>query len=212
MENRLWNPLRYSAVRSWLMGLRNKLSVKLTFSGFLFCALLILILPLRWLIASVFAAVFHEICHIAAVKLCGKKVEHIWLCDNGLTMETPDLLPWQELVCSMAGPAGSLFVLGFARRFPVLGICALVQGVFNLLPIYPLDGGRALKCATQMIWGVKGQTVFMITQIVVFAVIILSVCYFSISLGLYTEMGLLLIFLAAKLRNVLWLIFKRNLL
>ena len=84
------------------MGLRNKLS----FSGFLFCALLILILPLRWLIASVFAAVFHEICHIAAVKLCGKKVEHIWLCDNGLTMETPDLLPWQELVCSMAGPAG----------------------------------------------------------------------------------------------------------
>ena len=139
-------------------------------------------------------------------------MEHIWLCDNGLTMETPDLLPWQELVCSMAGPAGSLFVLGFARRFPVLGICALVQGVFNLLPIYPLDGGRALKCATQMIWGVKGQTVFMITQIVVFAVIILSVCYFSISLGLYTEMGLLLIFLAAKLRNVLWLIFKRNLL
>ena len=51
----------------------------------------------------------------------------------------------RELLAVLAGPAGSLLLLSLYRVLPRVAVCAAVQGFYNLLPIEPLDGGRALR-------------------------------------------------------------------
>ena len=64
-----------------------------------------------------------------------------------------------ELLCALAGPFGSLLLALLLRHVPELAICGLIQGVYNLLPLYPLDGGRALRCLFSFA-GEKGERGF----------------------------------------------------
>lgn len=109
-------------------------------------ALAVLVLPLRWLTGAVTAAAFHELCHYAALRLCGIRVNRLSVGAGGTIMETDPIPAGKQLACALAGPAGSLFLLLFARWIPVVSLCGLVQGVYNLLPLYPFDGGRVLRC------------------------------------------------------------------
>ncbi len=112
-------------------------------------ALALLVLPMQWLLAIVLAAAFHELCHYWAVRLCGGEIHRITLGLTGARMEVSDLRPDRELICALAGPLGGLCLLIFVRWFPRTAICAAAQSLYNLLPVYPLDGGRALRCALE---------------------------------------------------------------
>lgn len=134
----------------------------MTISGqaYLLWALLLLTLPLNWLLAAVIAACWHEICHSLAVALCGGKILGLHLHWNGAEIETSPLCRRHTLLCSLAGPAGSLLLLLLAPWFPRLALCGLGQGAFNLLPVYPLDGGRAMVSLFPG-WQKGGQRVVM---------------------------------------------------
>ena len=106
----------------------------------------VLLVPLRFLAASVAAAVFHEFCHIVVLNVLKKRIYCIEIGTFGARIETENLSSGQEWVCAAAGPVGSLSLLLFLKTFPELAICGLVQGIWNLLPLYPSDGGRILRC------------------------------------------------------------------
>ena len=109
-------------------------------------AFMLLILPLNWLLAAATAAIFHELCHYFALQLCSIPVRRVLISGRGAVMDTAPMGLRQEFFCSLAGPLGGLCLLLFLRWIPRIAICAGVQSLFNLLPVYPLDGGRALSC------------------------------------------------------------------
>ena len=121
----------------------------------LMLALLLLLLPMQWVFAAILAAAFHELCHWIAVHLCGGSVSFVRMGATGAKMEFTGLTLGKELICALAGPAGSLMLLLFAKCFPRVAVCAGLQGLYNLLPVYPLDGGRILRCGAQLLLGVK---------------------------------------------------------
>lgn len=110
----------------------------------IFGALLVLLLPLPWLAAAVLAAAWHEACHALAVVALGGRVITLRIGFWGMHMETSPMEPLPGAICALAGPAGSLALLLLRPWVPQVAAWGLFQGCFNLLPIFPLDGGQAI--------------------------------------------------------------------
>ncbi len=109
-------------------------------------ALWLLVLPPAWAMGALLAACVHELFHLTAVLICGGQALSVSILPFGARLETTPLTPVKEALCALAGPLGSFLMLLTAEQFPEAALCGLIQGAYNLLPIYPLDGGRILHC------------------------------------------------------------------
>ena len=112
-----------------------------------------------------FAAALHEGGHLLALRLFRVPVEGLRLSAFGAALYAPGvarLSYGRELVAVLAGPAVNLACapltaalaarLGWETGYLLAGAHALL-GFFNLLPIPPLDGGRALSLAAAYCFG-----------------------------------------------------------
>lgn len=97
------------------------------------------------------AAAFHELGHWIALRLWGARVTGFRLGVLGAVLETDSgrLSYGGELAAVLAGPAANLLaalaLTAFGKgRWPAAVGANLVLCLFNLLPVRPLDGGRAL--------------------------------------------------------------------
>ena len=126
-------------------------SVKVDAKAWILLAFLMLTVPLSWLTASLLAAIIHEMCHILVITAFKLPIYGVSVGLSGAKIHTAPLLPWQEFACAAAGPVGSFLCVLLIHRWPMIALCGLVQGFFNLLPIYPLDGGRMLRCLFRVI-------------------------------------------------------------
>lgn len=88
----------------------------------------------------------HEMGHLAALALCGVRVERLRLRVLGAVIETGPCANRDEALCALAGPAVNLIICFALRRCcPGAALLSLAIALCNLLPVYPLDGGRALR-------------------------------------------------------------------
>ena len=125
--------------------------IRISPSFYIALAVQILLLPVNWIIAAIFSAAFHELSHLLVLQLCSVPVYRLQLHAFGAELDTSPMEPSEELLCSLAGPAGSFLLMLVIRWFPRIAICALVQGLFNLLPIGKLDGSRVVHSAIHLL-------------------------------------------------------------
>ena len=118
---------------------------------------LLLAASLRLLFWAAVAAAVHELGHVAAVRALGGRVGSFRLTGVGAVIQPRRERMFsygEECLVALAGPAASVLLaigaaawgrhFGGADAYLLTGV-SLALGVFNLLPIGPLDGGRILR-------------------------------------------------------------------
>lgn len=113
-----------------------------------------------------FSIIFHELAHSLVARQYGLPIRGITLFIFGgvAEMEEEPKNAKTEFLMAIAGPLASLFLSGAFHLLAVLGrmvefsaislsifaylaLINLVLGIFNLVPAFPLDGGRVLRAA-----------------------------------------------------------------
>lgn len=169
-------------------------------------------------VVLVFASVvFHELSHAWVAKHFGIDVADITLLPIGgvARMTRPPERPFEEILIAIAGPAASLF-LAFALWFAwdIIGEEAVtisdfsVQGslfaqliavnvvlaLFNLLPAFPMDGGRVLRGLLALKLGQYRATkiavgIGQILAIILFFIGLLTLNPFMMLIALFVYLG-----------------------
>lgn len=119
----------------------------------------------------VLSILFHEYGHALAAKNQNIEIRriHLHLFGGMAELKHRPIYPRQELIVSVMGPIFSLALAAFmwllnmllqgnSRLFTLsldyLIVMNLLLGVFNLIPIFPLDGGRSIRA---LLWRWKGS-------------------------------------------------------
>ena len=108
------------------------------------------------------AALCHELGHYIVLRRCGAVVEKVSVTPFGVALQLasrPQLSYGQELAAVGAGPTVNLLMALALSAWENAGEWAyaaagahLVLGLFNLLPVRPLDGGTMLWLAAAWRW------------------------------------------------------------
>ena len=161
--------------------------MRIDFGICLIGALMVLVLPIQWLAAAVIAALVHEGCHLAVMKLLDVKVLGIRIGIGGASIHAAPMEPVEELLCALVGPLGSIGLICLSRFFPRIAVCGLAQGLYNLLPIYPLDGGRILQGCVMVLFPEQAERILAAAEILMMVGLVLG----TVVLGWVFQLGVL---------------------
>ena len=147
----------------------------------------------------------HELGHLIALRLCRIPVEKIMVGTVGAVICARFSDYSRELICAAAGPAAGMILAGaLFRCAPKVALVSVLLSAVNLLPLYPLDGGRMLRAVLGLCC--RPQTTERVTHIAAAAtccVLMVLACWGTV----YFKMGLWPIFAALVL---LWRVADRE--
>lgn len=132
-----------------------------------------------WFLLSV---TVHEAGHLLAAKLLRVSVEAVELRLTGAVIRTDSVGYGKEAWITAAGPAASLLLSAWMLRCRAeLAVVAAIHGVMNLLPIYPLDGGRLVRIAAyQILSEHMAETVLGVISAATACIVMLLACWWTI--------------------------------
>lgn len=144
-------------------------------------------------VTIIFFAIIHELGHLATGLILGMKPEKIEITPYGVSISFKlmlddynkrvnqgNILEIKKIIVALAGPVTNLFIIlithilnldMFSTSIIIYTNVLLI--IFNLLPIYPLDGGRILKGTLHIIFG-KRKSERYINNISFISVIVLT--------------------------------------
>lgn len=153
------------------------MKIRLHLKIFIFVAIFILTRQIKIYGIIMLFSIFHELGHMLAGIILGFKPDTIEIMPFGLSISFKSkqenynkkigngtLLTLKKMIIAISGPFTNLvFILIFSiLPISIFGMernliiyANIIIGMFNLLPIYPLDGGRIAKSIINIIYGRK---------------------------------------------------------
>ena len=147
------------------------------------------LLPLRWCARLALTVTVHELGHVAALILCGAQVCGLRMEGCGLVLRcTPTEGALRTVTAALAGPAAGAGLFCILRGLGYIA-CAELSLLFscvNLLPVLPLDGGRALYAALSALAGERAaeRTFDVLGLVLPVALMVLGLALFARGFGL----------------------------
>lgn len=121
------------------------MSIKIHFYLFAFMAYTFWIGKLQLFLIFYVSILVHEIAHIIVALLLKVNVNELLLMPVGVcAVYNENITPKKEIIVSIAGPLMSLIISLFSKDVLISNVNLLIM-ILNLIPIYPLDGGRLQK-------------------------------------------------------------------
>lgn len=190
------------AGRSLTMQIFRSNTIRVTPGFCLLMSIYLLILPLQWVLGWLSAVFMHEFCHVLALLLCRVKVQAITHDVSGAVIKTAAMPRLHEAICALAGPIGGALLVPLGRWVPYAAICAFLLSVYNLLPVYPLDGGRAFLCIVESCCPSHAKRISLITERITIGITLIASAVLTFHLGFGPVPAAAALLLAAKNRLV----------
>lgn len=155
--------------------MKSEMKIRLHLKIFIFIAIFILTRQIQIYGVLMLFAVFHELGHMLAGILLGFKPNSIEIMPVGISVgfeskvdnynkkiKNATLLTLKKIIIAASGPITNLIFIAFFSfvNFKFLNIdreliiySNILIAIFNLIPIYPLDGGRIIKGILHILYG-----------------------------------------------------------